>query len=309
MVLSIGYWIWTGGYWYREDGHFVTVAGVDSRDLKIAVSDPIRDAFENGLIAEGRVPTPHPHMSPEPPYTTHNEAAYVSQDIYSVMPVPPVPPGLPGKWALANFPPESPGFIAVIEDAVITSPLGAANLVVNSVGVINQGCTVYAGDCYADGVTAYSVPVNVTVKNVGNYIANAFNVSLTSYSKNASLTEDYLERHVSPLAPGENVTLTYSWHPLHTGNYTLTAIVDCHSEVCESDETDNTLAVTDYPVALMGDLLGDHINSILDITQVGLAWHSHPGDPTWNIQADLNHDDYISILDIIRSALRWHQTW
>ena len=88
---------------------------------KIAISDPGINAFENGLIPEGRVPVPHTHTPPEPPYITHNDVALVSHDIYEVV-LSPVPSG---KWALKDYPGWS-GLqrLVVVEYALITSPLG-----------------------------------------------------------------------------------------------------------------------------------------------------------------------------------------
>jgi hypothetical protein len=188
------------------------------------------------------------------------------------------------------------------------------NLVVQSIMVVDQGCNVYANDTYADGVTFFYVPVNVTVKNIDTDAAGAFSVLFAVWWNDGGIWEDWTEWRVSGLAADENVTLTYNWHPIHTGSYSLVALVDYYGEVSETDETDNVRVLQDFPVALMGDLYGeygppDHVDNILDIVQVGLAWHSHPDEPTWNIRADLNHDGTINILDIIRVTLRWHQTW
>jgi hypothetical protein len=138
---------------------------------------------------------------------------------------------------------------------------------------------------------------------------DSFNVSLTAYSEDGSLVESYFEWNVMGLAAGDSVTLTYNWHPMRTGNYTLTAFVNCHGEISETSEGDNTFVLQKYPVALIGDLNGDNVVNILDVGQIGLAWHSRPGDEYWNVQADLNHDGYINIFDIVRITLRWHQTW
>jgi hypothetical protein len=134
-------------------------------------------------------------------------------------------------------------------------------------------------------------------------------VSLTAYWIDGSQVESSVELRVSGLATGEEVVLTFGWHPLHTGSYSLTAFADCHYEVIETDEGDNTLNLSGYPVALKGDLDGSRRNDISDVAQVCLAWHSYPGDSKWNLRADLNHDGYIDILDIVRITLRWHQTW
>jgi hypothetical protein len=182
-------------------------------------------------------------------------------------------------------------------------------LIVQSVEVANQGCTVYADDRGADGVTAKSVQVQIAVKNVATGSVDSFNVSLTAYSEDGSLVESYFEWNVMGLAAGDSVTLTYNWHPMRTGNYTLTAFVNCHGEISETSEGDNTFVLQKYPVALIGDLNGDNVVNILDVGQIGLAWHSRPGDEYWNVQADLNHDGYINIFDIVRITLRWHQTW
>jgi len=66
--------------------HFVTVAGVNSEDLMIAFSDPGIDNAEpspHGNNGTGRVipPPPHGHLADG---TLHNNATYVSHDIYNV---------------------------------------------------------------------------------------------------------------------------------------------------------------------------------------------------------------------------------
>jgi peptide/nickel transport system substrate-binding protein len=189
------------------------------------------------------------------------------------------------------------------EDGQVTV---GTNLIIESIVVLDQGCTVYANDRYADMVTFYYVPVEVTVKNSGTDAVGAFRVSLSVFWS-GGVTEEYVEWGVSGLAADESVTLTYNWHPMHTGSYSFTALVDCYNEVPETAETDNTFYVWNFPVALMGDLDGSHENNILDIVQVGLAWHTHSGDTYWDLRADLNHDGYINILDIVRITLRWHQ--
>jgi hypothetical protein len=182
------------------------------------------------------------------------------------------------------------------------------NLVVQSVTVVNQGCKVYADDRDSYN-NPYYVPVQVTVKNVGVGGAGPFDVCLKACWIEGNLWESYVTLRVSGLATGEDVVLTFGWHPLHTGSYNLTAFADCNNEVTETDEGDNTLTSLNYPVALMGDLDGSRRNDISDVAQVCLAWHSHPGDSNWNLLVDLNHDGYINIEDIVRITLRWHQTW
>ena len=82
IILLLGFW-WYDDItenWYREGGHYVTMAGVCSESLKIAISDPALDrAVEGG---PGRVRPPEHPPYPEYPPTLHNDPSYVSQDVY-----------------------------------------------------------------------------------------------------------------------------------------------------------------------------------------------------------------------------------
>lgn len=293
VVLSIGYWIWTGSMWYREDGHFVTVAGVDSQDFKVAISDPIRDAFENGLIAEGRIPIPHPHMPPEPPYTTHNNAAYVSQDIYSVIPVPPVPPGLPGKWALVNFPPGGLPFVAVIEDAIITSPLGIHDIAVTNLTTCKDGCTPMRTVCQN-----YTAHVNVTVVNIGNFTEN---VTVTAYANTTVIGT----QSITGLAAGNQTIVTFVWNTTaySIGNYTLSAYaapVLGESNIGNNNYTDGIVKVV-----IVGDINGDNKVDIKDISRVARAFGISMGQPGYDPNGDIIDDHKIDIKDVSTAARRF----
>jgi hypothetical protein len=83
----------------RVGGHFVTMAGVCSESLKIAVSDPARDAAVYGW-SPGRVRLgDHPEPPVDP--TLHNDPSYVSQDIYISSLQSPTP-GNP-NWGLPDY--------------------------------------------------------------------------------------------------------------------------------------------------------------------------------------------------------------
>lgn len=116
VVLLLGFWQenpFEPGMWIRVGGHYVTVAGIDSTDLYIAFSDPFRDAAEFGGIIPGRV-LPLGHGSRDHsgiPETLHNNASYVSHDIYHVyMPLPEErSPG--GIWDIWDYYADEEGFI------------------------------------------------------------------------------------------------------------------------------------------------------------------------------------------------------
>lgn len=124
VMLLLGFWFEVAPDVYmREEypypyGHAITIAGINSTAMQIAISDPAIDAFEGGL-APGRSPLPHPHMPPEPPYIAHNDASFASHDAYNVTFNP-----IMGMWEIINyagFP--TPPWHVLIEYAVITSPV------------------------------------------------------------------------------------------------------------------------------------------------------------------------------------------
>ncbi len=103
VVLLLGFWQELppdSGNWERVGGHYVTVAGVDSLNKKIAFSDPYRDAAEEGGL--GRIlPNPHPYLHPlQPPDEVHNNAKYLSHDVYAAFTPSPSPGGI---WGPAGY--------------------------------------------------------------------------------------------------------------------------------------------------------------------------------------------------------------
>jgi hypothetical protein len=96
-----GDWTFKTEYYggHRVSGHFLTCAGVDSDNLKIAVSDPINDV-----------------QNPTGNHTLHNDAQYVSHDIYNVTIGSPYP-NVPYHWYLTGYP--DAGNVTIVEQAVV----------------------------------------------------------------------------------------------------------------------------------------------------------------------------------------------
>jgi hypothetical protein len=295
VVLLIGYWYYNpeappGYRWYREGGHYLTVAGVNSTEMKIAVSDPCLDAFENRLIPEGRVPIPHVHMPPEPPYITHNDAAYVSHDIYNVALISqfPVDPNPNGTWTLVNYAgwKPTPPYFAVIESAVITSPLGIHDVAVTNVTspktVICQG---------------YSGNITVKAENQGNF-TETFNLAL--YANTTTI-----ETKEVTLTSGNSTTVTFTWNTsgFAKGNYTIWAYA--HPDPPETDTIDNTFIDGWVFVSIVGDVNADGIVDIEDIYLIALAYGTMPGQPGYKPNLDINDDGIIDIEDIYITALHY----
>lgn len=95
IILLIGFWFYDeySETWYREGGHYVTMAGVCSESLKIAISDPDADRAETGWPGRVRPPDHPPH--PGDPLL-HNDPQYVSHDMYqSILDSPFPSPGNP----------------------------------------------------------------------------------------------------------------------------------------------------------------------------------------------------------------------
>ncbi len=102
IILLLGFW-WSadGLEWHREGGHFVTMAGVCSDSLKIAISDPDWDGAVHG--APGRIRPPLHPPSGEYDATLHNDPSNVSHDMYQSN-LTPDPPSQGNPFWEINYP-------------------------------------------------------------------------------------------------------------------------------------------------------------------------------------------------------------
>jgi len=84
VLLLLGFWqLGQDGLWRRLGGHWVTVAGINGRDRTIAFSDPYWDWAEDP-IGQGRVLPFQDHPLHEEDHVLHNDALYVSHDVWVV---------------------------------------------------------------------------------------------------------------------------------------------------------------------------------------------------------------------------------
>jgi len=302
VELTLGYWNYDphSQQWYREGdpiGHVVTVAGVNSTTYKIAISDPILDAFENGLIMQGHVPIPHIHMPPEPPYVTHNDAKYVSHDIYDVTWIsPPMFPPCPGgNWTLIGYPGAPQGFITVIENAIITSPLGGHDVAVTNITTSKDGCKPMP--TVPDNSF---VKINVTTLNKGNF-TETYNV--TVYANSTVIDTEIVSLQLT----GTSTILHFRWNTTGWthGNYTISATAG--PVAGEVNTLDNTLTDGRIKVVIPGDINGDGTVDIFDAIILANAFNAVPLSPKWNPNADLKADDLIDIFDAIILANHFNQ--
>ena len=262
---------------YRDGGHFVTIAGVNStsQPQQLLISNPIRDDFEAGLTP-GRSPIPHVHMLPEPPYITHNNASLVSQDAYPALYNP-----TGGYWFLPGYFTD-PSWEVRIEYAVITSPVH--DVAVTAV----KPCKRVVGQ-------SYNCCISVNITNQAAF-TETFNVVVYG---NRTLPSQVIigTQPVVNLISGENRTLKFTWTTnVPKGNYTITAFADL---LDDSDPGDNTLTGGWIVVTIPGDLNGDYRVNYKDLGILAVAYGSDPTKPTtWNPYADINHDDRVNYKDL-----------
>jgi hypothetical protein len=310
VVLTLGFWNWnpSTGSWTKQNyssselppntpmKHAVTVAGVNSTTFKIAICDPDGDAFENGLITSGRVPVLHTHKSPEPPYTTHNNASLVSQDIYNVTLIPPTLPPCPGgNWTIVGYQgmvssPVAPGTYAVIENAVITSPLG-----VHDVGVTNVTLDkTVIGKGFTGNIT-------VTVQNEGSHTEN---ITLNIYANTTSIAT--ITKIIVATGESKNITFTWNTTGFAYGNYTISAYA--LPVPGETHTADNRKQDGEVVVSIQGDLNGDGTVDVSDFGILQQAWPPYPPG-RWDARADINNDGVIDVSDFGIMQVNWGRTY
>jgi hypothetical protein len=236
VVLCLGFY---DQYGDRQGGHFVTVAGVNSTEYQLLISNPIRDDFE-AFLTPGRSPVfhPYPHDS-----TVHDNASLVSQDAYFVL-------YTGAYWTLYNYflYTPTPGWEARIEYAVITSPYNRNIATTNVVGpaIINRGDTVSG-----------RANVNVTVANLGD---NTENFNVTAYASSMLVIATIGTKAVTVVPGIPLTTINFPWNTTGytPGNYTIWSSASFLWG--ETNFTDNTYTDGKVTVKLIGDL-GSRVGS------------------------------------------------
>lgn len=173
----------------------------------------------------------------------------------------------------------------------------AKALPIRDVAIISV--TTSATEVYQEQI----VNITVVAKNEGN-ITETFDVA-TCYD-----TGFIGIQSVTNLTAGANVTLTFSWDTAEAmpsiTSYAITAIAT--PVPGEADTADNTYVDGTVKVKMVGDVNGDGIVDIVDVTIAAIAFgcaaEDDPGTPwdetaKWNPVADLNGDDFIDIVDLV----------
>ena len=93
----------------------------------------------------------------------------------------------------------------------------------------------------------------------------------------------------------------YSYFALQSidGNFTVAG------ETRSFGEGDSDFLLFKVLARIPGDLNGDGIVDIFDITTVALAFSATPSDPNWDSTADTNNDNIVDIFDIVAVAVHF----
>lgn len=296
VVLLLGFWVFDqAAGWSREGGHYVTVAGIDSTSMKLAISDPIEDAFEMGLILEGRVPSPHIHAPPEPPYITHNDAALVSQDAYVTISLDPLlPPNPGGNVLFEDYMGNVPPLYTVIEAAVVTSSYVKHDIEVAGLMTSKSGC-----DPQPTVGVSFTTHVDVSIENTGDF-AEAF--MIRTYANDNLIDQAWI------LLPEHSSSIrSFVWNTVGfvCGSYTLSAVADTVNG--ETDSGDNLRAAGSIVITIPGDIDGNLHVQLQDLVRMANAWGSIPGNPSWSPNADVDDSGRVGLADLVILALHFGQ--
>jgi subtilisin family serine protease len=146
---------------------------------------------------------------------------------------------------------------------------------------------VYVGD---------TVNVTVTALNRGQFIEN---FSVTVFYNNSTVgTQDIVN-----LAVGASENLTFDWNTIGAtpcNNYTIKAEASVVPE--EADATNNVYIDGSVKVKMVGDITGDGVVDIFDLSIVGLAFGFFEWEPEYDPVADLNRDGVVDTRDVATVA-------
>jgi parallel beta-helix repeat protein len=142
--------------------------------------------------------------------------------------------------------------------------------------------------------------VNITVvaENQGTS-TETFNVTTRYENTTLGIFETVGTQEVTSLAPEQNVILTFTWNTTDAQPcvyYTIKA--EASTVPGEIDTTDNTYTDGTVKIKIEGDINGDGIVDIADLTIVAVAYGLFEGEPGYDPEADLNKDGIIDIADI-----------
>ena len=174
---------------------------------------------------------------------------------------------------------------------------GLIFIAIRDVAVVNvttDKTNVYPGEI---------IKINVTVENRGN-LTESFVVTLTyngRFITNLTITN---------ILPGVQLTIGYVWDTTGFGPcYNANLIAYAVPVPYERNLDDNTFTDGLVNITLIGDVNGDGIVDIYDVTLAAMSFASNVGDPEYNERADINHDGTVDIFDLILIGLHFGESY
>jgi hypothetical protein len=147
-----------------------------------------------------------------------------------------------------------------------------------------------------------TVNVTVAVQNYGD-VTESFDV--TVFFNNTAIET----KNVADLAVGASQVLMFSWDTSAVqpcNNYTIRAEA---GEVPEESNTANNIYVDGtVKVKMQGDVNGDGVVDVWDISIVSTAYGTFEGEPEYNPVADINKDGVVDIMDLSMVAIHLTET-
>ena len=141
--------------------------------------------------------------------------------------------------------------------------------------------------------------ITVTIKNQGETF-ETFN--LTIYVNTSSIASQ-----VATLPSGDLAILKFIWNTtgFAKGNYVISAYATPVSG--ETDTADNTFVDGTIYVGIPGDINGDRVVDIFDITYICVVYDTRMGEPGYVPNCDINSDGIIDIFDVTTACITYGQ--
>jgi len=123
---------------------------------------------------------------------------------------------------------------------------------------------------------------------------------------NSTQLGSYSNVHISKglLAP-----LTFTWNTSNVppGTYTIIANASIR-DYTDTDPADNTFIDGEVYVKIPGDVNGDKVVDVYDLSDLSKAYGSELGDPNWNQDCDFNRDNKVDASDLFDLSNNYGKT-
>ena len=140
----------------------------------------------------------------------------------------------------------------------------------------------------------WKINIVVVVENQGN-ITESFAVTVKYELEGVERVIDVAT--VKDLSPYFDAALTFTWTTEDVSLHTI--IAETSVLLGETDTADNILqSPTRVKVKITGDVNGDYLVNMKDISLAALAFGSKPGDSRWTTQADIDQNAKINMYDV-----------